>query len=322
MKARRVTLIGLLSAGLLLGAALGLADTLGRWRQAAPARYKRTEVGVATVRGKIYVIGGFRRLGVTRIMEEYDPATDQWRTRAPLPVPLHHIGVGVVQERIYVIGGFRRRFLNFWHPVNTVYAYDPETDRWSERTPMPTARGALAVGVVGDYLYAIGGYDGERNTPANEVYDPIRDRWDVKRPMPTPRDHLAVAAVEGMLYAIGGRLQLAYARNLAVNEAYDPTTDRWTRKADMPTPRSGITAAVLGERIYVLGGESPQGTFATNEEYTPMTDSWRPMAPMPTARHGLGSAVVGRQLYVLAGGPEPGGSFSDRNEVFTLDPAF
>jgi Kelch motif len=322
MKPHRLTVIGPLILGLLLGATVGLTGTQGRWRQAAPAQYKRTEVGVATVRGKIYVIGGFRRFGVTGIVEAYDPATDRWHTRAPLPVPLHHIGVGVVQDRIYVIGGFRRSWLNFWHPVNTVYAYDPETDRWHERAPMPTARGALAVGVVSDALYAMGGYDGEGNTPANEVYDPIRNRWDVKRPMPTARDHLAVAVVEGTLYAIGGRLQLAYARNLAVNEAYDPTTDRWARKAEMPTPRSGITAAVLEERIHVLGGESPQGTFAVNEAYIPVTDTWRTMAPMPTARHGLGSAVVGRQLYVLAGGPEPGGSFSRRNEVFTLDLAF
>jgi N-acetylneuraminic acid mutarotase len=63
----------------------------------------------------------------------------------------------VVQDRIYVIGGFRRVFLNLWRPVNTVYTYAPETDRWSERTPMPAAWHGLGSAVVGRQLYVLAG---------------------------------------------------------------------------------------------------------------------------------------------------------------------
>jgi hypothetical protein len=38
---------------------------------------------------------------------------------------------------------------------------------------------------------------------------------------------------------------------------------------------------------------------------------------MPTARHGLGAAVVNGRVHVIAGGPQPGGSSSDRNEIFS-----
>lgn len=297
----------------------------GVWRTAAPAPTKRTEVAAATLGGKIYVVGGFERPGLGNVMnlaitpslEAYDPSTDRWTTKAPMPMGLHHVGIGVTGGRLYVIGGYRQAGLSVWHPVATVYAYDPATDTWAERAPMPTARGALSVTVHDGKLYAIGGYNRTANTAAVEVYDPERNTWASRAPLPTPRDHLATATVAGKVYAIGGRLNGDYHRNLSVTERYDPVTDQWTRVADLPTARSGITAAVVGGRVYVFGGEGSDGTFRENEAYDPTRDAWRAMAPMPTARHGLGSAVVEGRIYVLSGGPTPGGSFSDLNEVFT-----
>lgn len=302
-----------------------LGTDRGIWRQAAPAPTKRTEVAAATLRDKVYVAGGFEKpglgnvlnLAITASLEEYDPSKDRWTAKAPMPVGLHHVGIGVAGGRLYVIGGYRQSGLSVWHPVATVYAYDPDTDTWAERAPMPTARGALSVTEHEGKLYAIGGYDGTANSAAVEVYDPVRNLWTSRAPLPTPRDHLATATLSGKVYAIGGRVDGDYRRNLSVTEVYDPVADRWKRAADLPTARSGITASVVGGRIYVFGGEGGRGTFRDNEAYDPARDAWRAMAPMPTGRHGLGSAVVQGHIYVLSGGPTPGGSFSDLNEVFT-----
>jgi N-acetylneuraminic acid mutarotase len=271
------------------------------------------------------VIGGFAEpslsnlssLTITNKVEVYDPATNAWTTRAPLPTGLHHAAAVVAGNRLYVIGGYTQALLSVWHPVATVYVYDPGTDAWTERAPMPTARGALAVAESDGRLYAIGGYDGSSNRAEVEVYDPASDTWTARAPLPTPRDHLVAVTAGGKIYAIGGRVNQSYARNLATVEAYDPAADRWTRVADLPTARSGITAGVLRGTIYVLGGEAPEGTFRTNEAYTPEADRWHGAAPMPTGRHGLGSAVIGDRLYVISGGPRPGGSYSNVNEVFT-----
>ncbi|MCS6897367.1 MAG: hypothetical protein NZM29_05280 [Nitrospira sp.] len=296
----------------------------GVWRTAAPMLTKRTEVAVAALDGKIYVVGGFEKpslgnvmsLAITSSVEAYDPATDRWISRAPLPVGLHHVGIGVAGGRLYVIGGYAKSGLSVWNPVATVYVYDPTTDRWAERAPMPTARGALSVAEFGGKLYAIGGFDRRANVTQVEVYDPVHDTWSTRAPLPTPRDHLAVATVDGKIYAIGGRENGDYGRNLAIVERYDPVADRWTRVSDLPTARSGIAASVLEGIIYVFGGEGSSGTFRENEAYDPRLNIWRPMAPMPTARHGLGAAAVGERIYVIGGGPTPGGSFSDVNEVF------
>lgn len=300
------------------------SPSLGSWKTLAPAPTKRTEVVAAALGEKIYVLGGFAEpalgnlasLTISDRMEEYDSATDRWSNTSPLPVGLHHAGAVSVGGKLYLIGGFTRSFFSVWQPVASLFIYDPATDRWTEGTPMPTPRGALAVAESNGQLFAIGGYDGTGNSASVEVYDPASDSWSKRAPLPTPRDHLAAVSVGGKLYTFGGRLNRDYGHNLAVTEGYDPSTDRWTRAADLPTPRSGITAGVIRGIVYVVGGEAPQGTFQTNEAYDPATDRWQTMAPMPTGRHGLGSAVVNEQLYVLSGGPTPGGSFSDVTETF------
>jgi len=297
----------------------------GVWQTAAPAPTKRTEVAAGTLYDKIYVVGGFEQpslgnvmnLAITPALEEYDPSRDRWTSKAPMPVGLHHVGIGVAGGRLYVIGGYRQSGFSLWHSVAAVCAYDPATDSWAERAPMPTARGALSVTEHEGKLYAIGGYDGKANSAAVEVYDPVRNLWASRAPLPTPRDHLATATLSGKLYAIGGRLNGDYRRNPSVTEVYDPVTDQWKRAADLPTARSGITASEVGGRVYVFGGEGGEGTFRENEAYDPARDAWQAMAPMPTGRHGLGSAVVHGRIHVISGGPTPGGSFSDLNEVFT-----
>jgi N-acetylneuraminic acid mutarotase len=300
----------------------------GSWVTAAPAPTKRTEVAAAALGDKIYVVGGFEspglgnllNLAITPALEVYDPGTDSWTTKAPIPMGLHHIGIGVVGGKLYVIGGYKQSGLTIWNSVATVYAYDPTTDKWTERAPMPTARGALTVTEQAGKLYAIGGFEEKSNSAAVEVYDPERNVWTARTALPTPRDHLASATVGGKLYAIGGRLNGNYEHNVAVVERYDPVTDKWARLADLPTARSGITASALGGKLYVFGGEGPNGTFPQTEAYDPVRESWQTLAPMPTARHGLGSAVSQGRIHVIDGGPTPGGSFSDLNEIFTPPP--
>src|SRR5262245_5400411 len=183
---------------------------------------------------------------------------------------------------------------------------------------MPTARGALAVGMIGGKIFAIGGVGVNRkNTNANEEFDPAQGLWTKRAPIPTPRDHHAMSVVDGKLYVTGGRINGRHDRNIADGEQYDPAANRWKTFPPLPTVRSGIAAATLDSKIFVFGGESTQGTHREVESYDPNKNRWQGWAPMPTARHGLGVAVLGRSIYVIAGGPKPGASFSSVNEVFT-----
>ncbi len=312
-----------------LGWVLADSSQQGTWTVGSPAPTKRTEVAVAAVEDKIYVVGGFSgelslknalNFAISPAVEVYHPATNTWTMTTPLPEGRHHAGIASLNGILYVIGGFAKSSLSVWQGVSTVYQYNPTTKAWRELAAMPTARGALGVTVYQDRLYAIGGYDGERNTKAVEVFNPQTNSWSSAASLPTPRDHLAVVTAGSRIYAIGGRPDLDYRHNKSVVEEYNPQTDQWRPRTNLPTARSGITASVIDDRIYVLGGESGTGTFATNEMYIPAADQWQTMAPMPTARHGLGAAVVNGRLYVMSGGSEPGASFSQINEIFTPPP--
>ena len=290
----------------------------------APAPTARTEVAVAALDGLIYVVGGFEtpsswkiwQSSVSTKVEVYDPATNRWSSRPDLPMGLHHAGAAVLDGALYVVGGFTVSDDMLWNPSDRVFRFNPADETWTERAPLPTARGGLAVTALQGKLYAVSGYDGLRNPAAVEVYDPARDQWTAAAPLPTPRDHLAAVTLGETLYAIGGRVRLDYRENLSTVEAYQAESNQWIPKADMPTPRSGIAAGVLNGWIYVFGGESGEGTFHQNERYNARLNRWQTMAPMPTARHGLGAAAVAGHIYVLSGGPRPGGSYSRLNEIF------
>src|SRR3989304_7446063 len=92
----------------------------GHWVKKAPMPTPRTEVAVAELLGKIYVVGGLG--GDGRTVEMYDPRTDRWEVKAPLPTALHHTSLVALGGKVYVIGGYSAG----WRPASTTYEYDPE----------------------------------------------------------------------------------------------------------------------------------------------------------------------------------------------------
>ena len=220
--------------------------------------------------------------------------------------------------KLYVVGGY----VHDWAPTNAVYEYDPADDRWRERAPMPTPRGALAAAVIDGRIHAVGGVGGAgrigRAATRARTKSTIRRPTNGRRARPCrPR------AITWRWPRRGDGSTPSAAASTATmgatwrqTRAYDPATDRWQPGAPLPTARSGIAASVLGGRIVVVGGEAPAGTFNQVEAYDPTSDAWSAYARMPTARHGLGSAAVGGKMYVISGGPTPGASASAANEIF------
>ncbi|MEW5759873.1 MAG: kelch repeat-containing protein [Candidatus Thermoplasmatota archaeon] len=51
---------------------------------------------------------------------------------------------------------------------------------WAKRKELPTARHALAIGVVNNKIYAIDGYSGSGYLSTNEEYDHATSAWTTK----------------------------------------------------------------------------------------------------------------------------------------------
>lgn len=299
----------------LVGAATSLPGT---WSSGAALPVARSEVAVATVGDRIYVIGGYangnvdqslvqvsqpfaRPAGTPHITVTFLP----WRDVAPLPRGLNHIAAIGYHGKIYTFGGFSAQNNA---PVDDANAYDPAGDKWSPIAPLPRALGSVSVAVLGTRIHLVGGRD-VHSVRTHYVYDPATNQYSELAPLPVGRDHMGLVAYGGKLYAIGGRIDTP-AHNTTYVDIYDPNKNAWSSGRPMPTARSGMAVAVYRATIFAIGGES-QGisqAFTTNEGYDPMTNLWGEYAPLPEGRHGTGAAVIGGRLFVPAGAPIPGGS--------------
>jgi hypothetical protein len=286
------------------------------WQSLRPATLERTEVAAARVGRFIYVMGGFEPSGATSAAtERYDIERDRWRRVADMPVALNHAAAVAYRGRVYVLGGYSSR-TGLDREVATLYRYDPRRDRWRRLPSAPTARAALAAGVIRGRLYAAGGAAGGRALTTLEIYDFARRRWRRGPDMKTAREHLAGAVARGRFYALAGR---SAGTNFDVAEAYDPRARRWRSVPAMSKERGGIGAARLsGGRIVVAGGEESSGTIREVELYDPGTRRWRALPDLPTPRHGLGVVSRGRRVFTIEGGDSPGFAFTSALEALDV----
>ncbi len=57
------------------------------------------------------------------------------------------------------------------------FRYDPKTDTWTLVAPISIPRDAVGVSLLGDKLYAVGGYDGQSYLKEVECYDAQSNEW-------------------------------------------------------------------------------------------------------------------------------------------------
>jgi len=124
------------------------------WTAKASMPTARGSLGVGVMNGILYAVGG---TAPNNVVEAYDPVANTWTTKAPMPTTRSGLGVGVLNGVLYAVGGVYSPGSTSGF-MNTVEAYDATTNTWTTKASMPTARSELAVGVLNNSLYAIGGY--------------------------------------------------------------------------------------------------------------------------------------------------------------------
>jgi N-acetylneuraminic acid mutarotase len=177
--------------------------TTDTWTAKAPMPAPRNFHAVAVTDDILYAVGGNNGAFLSTV-DAYDPVTDTWTAKAPMPTPRLGLGVGVVNGIIYAIGG-RYNIGGTDINLGTVEAYDPATNTWTSKAPMPTPRERCGVGVVNGIIYAIGGTN-HNNSPfflTVEAYDPASDSWTTKAP-PLLAAAPAADVINGTVYAVGG----------------------------------------------------------------------------------------------------------------------
>ena len=68
---------------------------------------------------------------------------------------------------------------------------------------MKCCRSGAGVASLGQYIYAVGGYDGKSQLSSVERYDIERDIWEPVSSVSVARSALSLTALGGKLYAMG-----------------------------------------------------------------------------------------------------------------------
>jgi N-acetylneuraminic acid mutarotase len=306
------------------------ATIASKWTQRTDMPTARVIAGSAVVDGKIYVVGGRSvSSGISKNMEEYDPAADTWRRRALMPTSRQGARAATVDGIVYAIGGNTG-----FTEIPAVEAYDPTTDTWTRKTDMPTGRSVAATVAVDGKIYVIGGNgNGGVNFtfPTVEVYDPATDTWTRKADMPTARWSPAADVVDGKIYVFGGGRR--YSANAfppfdetPIVEVYDPATDTWSRASDMPRARFAHSATAVSGKIYIIGGADadvhpvPSEGFLMVDVYDPATDTWTTAADIPAGAPHHTAGVVDGKIYTFGRWMGPGEAVFPTVQEFTPAP--
>jgi N-acetylneuraminic acid mutarotase len=285
-------------------------------------------VKAAVVNGKIFAMTGSSNY-------EYDPAADNWTAKSPMPTPrTPTFGIAVYQNKIYVMGGQDSTlYTRGYYFLSTNEVYDPLTDTWETKAPMPTSREGVEANVVNGKIYVIGGktYASDdshhsNDTNVNEVYDTATDAWSTKQPAPIAVERYASTVVDDKIYIMGGTSDQINDNSLqwVSNQIYDVENDTWSLGASLPNytynAAAGATTGLMAPRkIYVMGGGFTT-TSNTVLVYDLTLDNWSFGAPMSINRSCLAVAVVNDIIYAIGGtlnyqGTFPVGDFPLTNVV-------
>lgn len=323
MKALRTGLVLCGSAALIATAvACAAQEPSATWSIKTAMPYERSEVTVAMLDNKAYVIGGNSPgTEATGFIQEYDPVADRWLDDFEfMPRVASHAGSAVLNGKIYVVGGFVANV--HIGAVDRVFEFDPANNNWRAVASLSAPRGSPGVVAVDGKIHAIGGRNPDfQVVNTHEVYDPATDTWTMAAPLPVGRDHLGIAVLDGKIHVFGGRT--GPSTDLVGNhDVYDPATDTWSTAAPLNVPRSAGVGFVIDGKIVYAGGEckDPDAgtTFNEAEIYDPASDSWSRLPDMMPGRHAAGATVINGEALIFGGNAGCGGRLP-QDTVLALD---
>lgn len=289
----------------------------------------RHENSFVEYKNKFYLIGG---RGVNPV-NVFDPKTNTWETKNKSPMEIHHFQAVVYDDVIYLVGamtGFYPKEL----PLDCIWKYYPETDKWEKGAEIPLARrrgGAGAV-IYDDKIYISCGIKfGHSSGTTNmfDSYDLKTGLWEVLTDAPHIRDHFSAIVANGKLYCVGGRnssvhypdnFKAFFSATTAQIDYYDFSERKWYTLAEtLPIPTAAAGIVTINDCLVYLGGESSQEK-AHNETqcFNLSTRKWSLLAPMHTPRHGTGAILYKNEIFIAGGSPNKGGGNLSTIEKLSL----
>ncbi len=227
---------------------------------ASPSTY--TYGPVVACQNKIYLICNSTQV--------YNPATDTWETKTAIPQALNGQKACVVDDKIYVMSGKNPAPIGIVNPSDANYVYDPATDLWSSREPVPVPVAGPSVVAFNNKVYLVGGGVGtslvENATNLVQIFTPQTNTWITGEQMPTGVIYSAAFSTlqfaPERIYVVGGSLMYdggglmggdrseSTATNLT--QKYDFMTGQWSFSKTAPLNTLYSASATVNEVLYLV----------------------------------------------------------------------
>lgn len=290
----------------------------------------RHENGFVEFRGKFYLLGG---RGVNPV-NVFDPKTSTWETKRKSPMEIHHFQPVVYNNAIYLIGAMTGGY-PIEEPLDCIWKYYPENDKWEKgvEIPLNRRRGAAGAVLYQNKIYISGGIKfGHTSGTTNyfDSYDLETNKWETLTDAPHIRDHFYSVIANDKLYNIGGRITSVhypdkfnafFESTISYNDYYDFKEGKWyTLQQPLPIPTAAGGIVKMDNHIVYIGGESGKAKAHSETQCLDLTtNQWKQLQELQTPRHGSGVILYNGEVFFAAGSPNRGGGNLNTIEKFTIN---
>ena len=239
-----------------------------------------------------------------------------WNNIPPLDEARSHPAVVTFQGQIYTFGGGGPNFKS----LDSTVVFNPKTNQWTSRAPMPTKRSGTAAFCIDNAIYIIGG--GYKKPDGNfqflttvEIYYPETDTWEAGPSMLQPHDYPAAIFHDDYIYILGGHHPNACLGGPKTDpgfefcERWKPGMTQWEKLADLSSPRFAASGFVFNNKLNVAGGIGFRKEGFNNFDFIETLDpgvaqaEWRMSEnfklPWPAA--GQGMCIAQEHLFFFGG---------------------
>lgn len=289
----------------------------------------RKDNGFMSCKGKFYLLGGRGEHPV----DIFDPATGRWTKGAAPPVEMHHFQAIRLGVEIWVLGAFTGSYPDE-KPLDHIYIYNTETDRWKKGDPLPAdrLRGSAGVAVYREQIYLIGGVSNLNDPQTSAMldrYDPKKGKWKKLADAPRNRGHFHAGINNGKIYAVGGSSpsgshDKSAGRLIPEVDVYHIESGKWKslpEELNLPTPRAASATVTILDHIVVIGGDSPDQEQAHTrvEAYDTENESWERWDSLENGRWGTQAFMCVGAVYITAGSSDNTGTLASTSlEMFAF----
>ncbi|PJZ64429.1 hypothetical protein CH371_18625 [Leptospira wolffii] len=219
----------------------------------------------------IWIVGGIgSQSSPLPEIDLFDPVTNTWYSSiTSVPTPRVFASIVSHKSKIYVIGGLEY-ISGVYVSSSKVEEYDPYSNTWQTKSPLPFGSQGAVAGSVGDEIYILSGSNSPDMTNG-PVFNTIlkfypdlgaSGQWISYSVTPTifARVDMAGCAIDGAIFYTGGRTYNTGSAN-ATTDAFIPSANSTT----------SLSEPTLGESKHGAGGlcinPSPQDPFPTDGEW-------------------------------------------------------